>query len=547
MPNRGDTVSKKKFILPFATPSENRLKDFTENMEMATIMCLAESGRDKGGSRVLKRQDEKLVFLAEACYPILLIPHSGATLIFDGLDLNSTIFPYDVIPDTEVFNIDLRANRKSTETYIAALARNVDYFKDFSGKEEIKIEGFVTAPDLMTDLAVYLTHMKEAKKSLRTKIVLSPSVEKSEIRASISQLSNLKKRTLKDVENLDDSTKFLNRATNQSIKIIRKEIRRIQEKYDKQIAKTKLQSMRKTWQTQSKHNRKITSTSKKFKTKVNRLQKDQFKLQKTLRELKVETKKIEQRQSSKKGNKKQRIQSTLRLKNVKKRMLNLQEVIKVNNKKLRTLETVQKLELTKQRTECEKRIKSINGVLHELQASRTAEAELKRQEIAQLGDNTRRIINLMQKMVQTKRESLSEFEEITLPGERLAHGLVYIPFYLVRYEKEDKKRYAVFPPSSIEDMGILTKMKGALGAAKMTALLQYRSKALTAFLNQIVPLIEKDPMLEKVITEAGIRDSILLKKQLRIGVKRGLKQLEREKWITKDELQTFSKFLYIYA
>jgi hypothetical protein len=38
-----------------------------------------------------------------------------------------------------------------------------------------------------------------------------------------------------------------------------------------------------------------------------------------------------------------------------------------------------------------------------------------------------------------------------------------------------------------------------------------------------------------------------LKKQLRIGVKRGLKQLEREKWITKDELQTFSRFLYIYA
>jgi hypothetical protein len=96
-------------------------------------------------------------------------------------------------------------------------------------------------------------------------------------------------------------------------------------------------------------------------------------------------------------------------------------------------------------------------------------------------------------------------------------------------------------------MGILTKMKGALGAAKMTALLQSRSKALNQFLDRIVPLIEKDPMLEKVVTEAGIRDSILLKKQLRIGVKRGLKQLEREKWITKDELQTLSKFLYIYA
>jgi len=546
MHSRTVTVSKKKFILPFATPSENRLKDFTENMEMATIMCLAESGRDKGESHVLRRQDEKLVFIAEACYPIWLIPYGGATLIFDGLGLNSTIFPHDVIPDTEVFNIELRANRKTTEAYIAALARNTGCFKDFRGREEIRIDGLVTTPDLMTDLAVYLTQMKEAKKSLRTKIVLTPSIDKSEIKANMSQLSNLKKRTLKDIEKLDENTNFLNLNTKQRIKIIRKEIRKIQEKYDKQIAKTKLQSMRKTWQIQSKHNRKFTITSKRFKNRIERLQKNLVKLQKTLRNLKAEAKKIKKRQFKRKG-KKQKVQLTLKLKRVKKKLTTLQEAIRVNTVKLRTLETAQKLELTKQKTEFEKRIKSINGLLQELQACRTVETAKKRQEISQLGDDTRHITNLMQKMVQTKKEFLHEFEEITLPGGKQAHGLVYIPFYLVRYEKEDKRRYVTFPPSSVEDMGILTKMKGALGAAKMTALLQSRSKALNQFLNHIVPLIEKDPMLEKVVTEAGIRDSILLKKQLRIGVKRGLKQLEREKWITKDELQTFSKFLYIYA
>ena len=547
MPNRGDIVSKRKFILPFATPSENRFKDFTENMEMAAIMCLAESERDRGGSHVLKRPDEKLVFLAEACYPIWLIPYSGTTLVLDGLNLNSTVFPYDVIPDTEVFNIDLRANRKSTEAYIAALSRNVGYFKDFSGKEETKIEGLVTVQDLMTDLAVYLTHMKEAKKSLRTKIVLTPTHGKNEIRASISQLSHLKKKILKDVEDLDESTKFLNTTTSQRVKIIRQEIRKLQEKYDKQIAKTKLQSMRKTWQTQSKHNRKITSTSRKFKTKIGRLQKDQFRLRRNLRNLELKAKRAEKKQFNKKSSKKRRFQSVQMLKRIKKNLSHLQETIKIKAEEQRNLEISQKHELAEHRIECDKRIKSINGVLQELQASKASETELKRQEIGQLGDYTRSITSLMQKLVQTKRESLGEFDEIALPEERLAHGLVYIPFYLVRYEKENKKRYVVFPPSSIEDMGILTRMKGALGAAKMAALLQYRSKTLTAFLNQVVPLIEKDPMLEKVVTEAGIRDSILLKKQLRIGVKRGLKQLEREKWITKDELQTFSKFLYIYA
>jgi hypothetical protein len=62
-----------------------------------------------------------------------------------------------------------------------------------------------------------------------------------------------------------------------------------------------------------------------------------------------------------------------------------------------------------------------------------------------------------------------------------------------------------------------------------------------------VALIEKNPMLEKDITEAGIQASILLKKRLRVGVKKGLIDLENESWISKKELEAFSKLLYIYT
>jgi len=96
-------------------------------------------------------------------------------------------------------------------------------------------------------------------------------------------------------------------------------------------------------------------------------------------------------------------------------------------------------------------------------------------------------------------------------------------------------------------MGVLIKMKGALGAAKVKALLQPRSEAITTFLNQLPTLFEKKPMLEKYVTEAGIRRSILLRKQLRASVTKGLKELESENWISKGEHQTFSKILYMYA
>ena len=54
-------------------------------------------------------------------------------------------------------------------------------------------------------------------------------------------------------------------------------------------------------------------------------------------------------------------------------------------------------------------------------------------------------------------------------------------------------------------------------------------------------------MLEKDVTEAGIQYSILTKKRLRLGVKKGLIELERQNWISRKELETFSKTLYIYT
>ena len=57
----------KKFILPFAVPAKDRIIPFTKGMEMATIFYLAESDREKGEGRVLKKPAEKLAFIAEIC------------------------------------------------------------------------------------------------------------------------------------------------------------------------------------------------------------------------------------------------------------------------------------------------------------------------------------------------------------------------------------------------------------------------------------------------------------------------------------------------
>jgi hypothetical protein len=545
MPNHVDKGLGKRFVLPFATPAANRLKEFTKDMEMAAILYIAESKREKGESLVLKKTDEKLVFLTEVCYPIWLIPYNGATLMFDGLGVTSHILSYDAIPDVEVFNKNIRENRDTTEAYTATLDRNTEYFGSFNGKEEVKIEGLITISRLIDDFKAYLPQMKKIERQFTTKAVLAATIEDCEIQAGIEHLVSLRKRANREIESIGESMKLLNETTVQRIKAIRGEIRRVQKKYSLRIEKIKPKVKRKLWQIHSKYDLRIARKSERFKKRLQRLHENRIKLQRTLRHLKTEAKRCKTRMRSSRNRKE--AQWTLKLKRIKKKLPTLRKRIKANIKRMQNVEVALNLELAVQKTECDKRIEVANKIFLDLQASRDAEITMKRREIATLEDLTNRITSSMREMVQIKRVFLREFDIITMPGEKRSRGLVYVPFYLARYEKGDKKRYVVYPPSLVGDMGILTKMKGALGVAKLNALFQSRSKAMATFLNQVVELIENNPMLEKDITEAGIQTSILLKKRLRVGVKEGLKELENQNWISEKEFQAFSRLLYIYT
>ena len=527
---------KKGFILPFTTSTAKRLKDFTKNMEMAAILYLAESERKK---------DEKLVFITKALYPIWLIPYRGATLIFDGRNYTSHTLFYDVVPDIETFNKNLRENRKTTESYTATLYRNKDYFKNFNGKEEIRIEGLIANSDLIDDFKVYLHKMKKAKRHLKNKAILPNTIEDIEIREGIGQLLNLRKRTANDIQTIENSMQLLSTITVKEIKTIRAEIRKTRNNYRKQIEKIKPKVKKKIWRIQNKYNQKIARKSKKFKKEIKRLHENQIELQKTLRYLKTEAKRCKTKMNSKKSDKK--IQWNLKLKRIEKKLPAINNRIEANAKKSRKVESALKLEISKQKMECDEHIEAANKIFLDLQASRDAEITVKRREIVTLENLTRDVTNSMREIVHTKRVSLREFDTITLAGKKRSRELVCLPFYLARFEKGDKKRFVVYPPFVVEDMGILTKMKGALGAAKLKSQLQCRSRAITTFLNQLITFIEKNPVLEKNITEAGIQASILLRKRLRVGIKKGLTELEKQNWVSKSELQVFSEILYIYT
>ncbi len=539
---------KIKLVLPFAASSGSGIKGFTKDMEMAAVLYLAESNRKKDEGHILKKSDEKLVFLAEGHYPIRLVPWNGGILLFDTLSLSTHVLLHDTLPDIGVFKKEVQGARTS-EAYSAVLSRNTNYFKRFVGEEEKTVEGLISSPDFMQDFSAYLFEAKEIERPIASKTVLPPVVNESRISASVAELSDAKARIANDVRNIDATMRMLRIETKENVKALRGEIKQIRKGSDKQIRKARRNATRKTRRIQAMYNRRIAAISRRFQRQLRLLHKDRVRYEKTRRRLKAELNRCEAKLKSSKRRRNKRAENrwTLTLKRVEKKLPVFEKSIRDTDKKLAKVESARDSQISQQRLKCDARMEQATKHLRELEASREADIRMKQQEIASLGDTTSLIVNQMNELAKSKRAAVNAFDAIAVQRRKKGRALVYLPFYLARYEREAQKRYVVYPPSIVNDMGILTKMKGAMGSPRMKDFLQPRSKAVSLFLNQFVTLIEKDSILEKEMTEAGIRNSILRQKKLRIGVKRGLKQLRDENWLSKDELQTLGKLLYIYA
>jgi len=539
---------KTKLVLPFAVSARSGIKGFTKDMEMAAVLYLTESDRKKGEGHILKKSDEKLVFLAEGHYPIWLVPWNGGTLLFDGLGIaGHTLLQY-TLPEIGAFKKDVQSARTS-EAYSAVLSQNADYFKRFVGEEERTIEGLISSPDFMRDFSTYLLEAKEIERPTASKAFLRPIINKSEISASVAKLSDAKARIDEDLRNIAASMRMLNMATREEVKAVRADIRQIRKGSDRRIRKVRRSVTQRTRRIRVRYNKRIGAISRRFQKQLRLLHKDRVIYKKTWRHLRAEVNRCDAKIKScrRRRNKRAETRWSHGLRRVKRKLPIFEKSIREVDKRVTRLESARNSEISQQRLKCDDLIEQAMKMLRELEASREADIRMKRQEIVSLGGTTSLITKQMNELAKSKRAALNGFDAIAMRRRRKGCALVYVPFYFARYEREGKKRYVVYPPSTVSGMGILTKMKGAMGSPRMKDFLQPRSKAVGSFLNQLVTLIEKDSMFEREVTEAGIHNSILRQKKLRLGAKRGLKQLRDENWLSKDELQTLGKLLYIYA
>ena len=532
-----------RFLLPFAVPAKDRQKRFTEKMEKAAILCLAELERQKGVGLILKKQPEEIAFIAEAYYPMWLVPWRRRTLLFDGLGIISHTFPYATLPDVKTFVNNVEGGTGNHEAYLAFLSNNLNYFQDFTEEEEKTIKGLVTSPDFIHNFTPYLPLAKRTKKSIPNKIFLSPTLDESEISSSIKEISKLRDRLTRDIADLHETMRLLNNAAKKYVRDFQKEIGKIREKLDRKITVLRHLVMKKIRKVQKEYDEKISLVSRDIEHQLHLLHQEYIKLEKTKQRKVANIDRCEAEIKSCKLRKDETGELRWRreIESCRKEISALDKNLKDLQEKIKDKESVKKAEISKIRAECDNEADKVMEDIREVEASRDAKIQIMQKEMESLQDLTSQIIEQTNKLVELKRQAINNLDQVGLQKRRRTYALTYIPFYLICYQTKSKRRYVTYPPSIAVSMGILTKFKGAFGVAKTKSLLQFRSESITNLINQAVLLLEKNPVFEKEIYDAGVESNILRTKELKKNLQKGLEKLKGEEWISESEFEVLTK------
>jgi myosin heavy subunit len=532
-------------ILPFSSLSKDRKISFTKEMEMAAIFYLAESDRKKGEGILLKKPIEELLLISECSYPIWLAPWKGQTLLFDGLGVSKHTLAYEFLPDVKNFMNDIEGSVEKLEAYTAALSDHIHYFQSTLRSEERTILGLIASTDFVKDFSTHLTNAEPFQAEGKEAVCLTPIVDESTITQALNELQELRTLLEKEIESLRSSMRLLNNTTRSHVETLKNEIHQTQKEFNEKIETAKAEAMEKIRGIQKGYDDRITKASKRFEQQLQNLHQEKVKLEKNQDKAQLQIDRCENEIRTAKMNKNSALEQRWKqeMENWKREAKTLQKSVEQNDRKIEETESDKKVEITNLRSEFNTQSETTMKPVRELEASRDAKTQMTQQKIKSLEDLTQTLVDQQDNLAKQKRASLNELEKLGMRDNRRKTVLAYVPLYLACFQTDATRRYVVYPPSIAGTMGVLTKFKGIFGASRVKSLFQQRSQAETTILNQLVTVIERDPVFKRDLHDTAVQSSILRSKETRERIQHGLTELRREEWISENELQTLNTSL----
>jgi hypothetical protein len=405
------------------------------------------------------------------------------------------------------------------------------------------IDALISEPYFLKEFNSYLSEAKQSKVSLSEIVFLPPTIDESTISSITQELENLKSDFKEDVDILYESMKLLNKTTRNFVKTIRSKIKTIKEELGKEIKKQENIIMPKVNRINEEYDEQITKLSKNFEKQLLPLQIEKVKFEKAREQTlnKIERCNVEAKTCAANKDAVGERKWKEKANETKKEFSEIENRIDGLEEKVKEIEESKSLETFKLRSEWEAKIGEAKKDLLDLEASRDAKIQIHKQEIEKLESLTSTIIQQINNMAKLREANLADFEKLGIQQKYKNPTMIYVSFYLVCYQAELKKRYVLFSPSVANSIGFTTKLKGALGKAKVKQFLVPRFKSITSLLNKFPTLIERNAAFEREIYEAGDKADILKAGSMREQIKSGLERLKEEGWFSEKEYEAFAE------
>jgi hypothetical protein len=535
----------KRFMLPFST--EKSREPFSSEVEAAAVFAFAEFERNKGGGLILKQPEENLVILSKIGFPLWLLPKNDATIVFDGLENFCYSISYTKMPSAQGFLESLDANSKQKENYVAFLSDNDRYFQRSLKENKINLRGLIADPEFKSQLSVYRKQAQEVTdQTVANLALLTPLLEEATINSTLNELEKLQSSLREDAGKLPDILQFINRATSQYITEIDFASEAVKEEADAKIKAQEEIVNPQIAKLNSEYKHKIKNVTANFDREIENLHKLRAKTQKLIQSDEEKNKQY-QREAKAQAQKKHAIYERHwkeKSREMGKELSGLRKELKTVEKNIKILNRQKISEVSKLNLELDTEVKLARQPLIVLAAARDAKMQIFKQEKEKLMRLEKPVVKGIYRNIQLREKIASNFEMVGLKDRQFkGSALLYIPFYLVCFEAEHRRRYLIVSPSTISPIDFSSKLKGALGMSKIRNLLTPRFTAISTLVNKVQELIDHNSIFERQLGDLGEKNNLLKTKMFRDNAERGLVYLKHEGWLSEREQQELNKRL----
>lgn len=528
-------------ILPYTIEDSSRKTRFSDDMEVAALLSIAEAQR-KRKSRLFRGAVETLTFLAKLHYPLWAIPWENNCLLVDGMGTVSNNILYLKPPDVVNFVEHLKRSTTVEELYHSTLRSHRETFSEFTSRTEIPYEGFITDKELLADMLEFIKDSKKGTNNSKSTSLIQLKIDKENaVKISEGILGHYNKLQ-SEIKGLQFAINAVSEETNVHVSKLRQERDQTREKYEDKISNIRVEVDKRRGELEKEQDEKIEKIITTHKKEVNTRFTERKKWEQELLRLEQNKSEYEKRRElrKRKTDKVGEARWDTRLRDVQNRISTVKGKIKalsdfINRSNKETEKTTRKLHDAYQRLidEEEKKITDLENLCD-------SEVEKKEKEIAELQKETQAITDRIEQLIEQKRERFSTLKEATIAWKTETPTLIHVPFYVIRYETEGKGRYHFrIPVVARGYQGLVMKIRKRLKShsleSKISTLLKQRSKALEKMLISFERKLVSNKGIQRSLNQLGMSHNLLTFADFKEKVKRGIEELEVEGWIKPEE------------